>query len=118
MKTFGTTNLSELNVTICPLVRANSLDFWKKAISFRMPDCLHGWRTGTNDGNPTKLAEVNDFIKRVKKLEARKQGVEFQTCQPMLEIEFQRLHEVFKLHGKEHNSAIWWYGIQFCLCNF
>jgi hypothetical protein len=38
-------------------------------------------------GNPTKSVEVNDFIKRVKKLEARKQGAESQTCQPMLETE-------------------------------
>jgi hypothetical protein len=79
MRTFGTTNPSEPNVTIRPLVRANTLAFWKKAISFHMPDRLHGWRTGSNDGNPTKSAEVNDFVKRVKKLEARKQGAESQT---------------------------------------
>ena len=41
-----------------------------------MPNQLHGWRSGSNDGNPTKSAEVNDSVKRVKKLEARKQGAD------------------------------------------
>ena len=117
MRTFGTTNPSEPNVTIRPLVRANTLAFWKKAISFHMPDRLHGWRTGSNDGNPTKSAEVNDFVKRVKKLEARKQGAESQTRRPMLETEFRRLHEVFKSYGEEHNSSIWRYGMP-ALINF
>jgi hypothetical protein len=69
------------NTTVCPLVCCvNSLAFWKIA-SFHIHHCLHDWRTGSNDGNPTKLVKVNDFIKRVKKMEARKQGAESQTCQ-------------------------------------
>jgi hypothetical protein len=51
--------------TIQPLVLANTLAFWKKALSFYMPNCLHGWRSGRNDGNPTKSAEVNDKFKIV-----------------------------------------------------
>ncbi len=67
------------NTAIRPLVHANTLAFWKKVISFHMPDHLHaGWRSGSNDGNPTKSAEMNDFIKRIKKLESRKQGAESQ----------------------------------------
>ena len=38
-----------------------------------MPDRLHGFQSGRNDGNPTKSAEVNNFIKNVKWLETRKQ---------------------------------------------
>jgi hypothetical protein len=38
----------------------------EKGNIFYMPDCLHGWRLGSNDGNPTKSVEVNDFIKREK----------------------------------------------------
>jgi hypothetical protein len=67
-----------------------------------MPDRLHGWRSGSNDGNPTKCAEVNDFIKYIKKLEARKQGAESQTRRPMQEKEFKRVHEVFKSYGGSH----------------
>ena len=90
--------------SIRPLVRANTLAFWKKAISFHMPDRLHGWRSGSNDGNPTKSAEVNDFIKRVKKLEARKQGADSQTRRPMLEVEFRRLHKILKSTVHAHNT--------------
>ena len=62
--------------------------FGKKAISFYRPDCLHGWRTGSNDGIPTKCAEVNDFVNYLRKLEARKQGAESKTRCPMEEREF------------------------------
>lgn len=99
------------DTTVKPLVRANTIAFWKKAISFYMPDRLHGWRTGSNDGNPTKCAEVNDFIKYVKKLEARKQGAESQTRRPMTENEFRGLHKVFKSYGAPHSSVIWKYGM-------
>ena len=111
LRTFGVLTDPGPNTTIRPLVRANTLAFWKKAISFHMPDRLHGWRTGSNDGNPTKSVEVNDFIKRVKKLEARKQGAESQTRRPMLETEFRRLHEVFKSYDQAQNASIWKYGM-------
>jgi hypothetical protein len=117
MRTFGVTDPGP-NTTIRPLVRANTLAFWKKAISFHMPDRLHGWRSGSNDGNPTKSAEMNDFIKRVKKLETRKQGAESQTRRPMQEIEFCRLHEVFKSSsGTTNSSNIWKFGMP-ALINF
>ena len=117
MRTFGVTDPGP-NTTIRPLVRANTLAFWKKAISFHMPDRLHGWRSGSNDGNPTKSAEMNDFIKRVKKLETRKQGAESQTRRPMQEIEFRQLHEVFKSSsGTTNSSIIWKFGMP-ALINF
>jgi hypothetical protein len=100
------------------LVRADTLAFWKKAVSLHMPDCLHGWRSGSNDGNPTKSAEMNDFIKRVKKLQIRKQGAESQTQQPMQEVKFCRLHEVFKSSsGTTNSSNIWKFGMS-ALINF
>ena len=108
MRTFGSTD-PEPNATIRPLVRANTLAFWKKAISFHMPDRLHPWRTGSSDGNPTRSVEMNDFIKRVKKLEARKQGAESQTRRPLLDSEFRRLHEVFK--STENSSVVWRFGM-------
>jgi hypothetical protein len=104
-------------MAIRPLVRANTVAFWKKAISFYMPDRLHGWRTGSNDGNPTKCAEVNDFVKYLRKLEARKQGAESKTRRPMEEREFRRLHEVFKTFGGSHSSGIWKLGMP-ALINF
>ena len=72
-------------MAIRPLVRAKTVAFFKKAISFSMPDLLHGWRTGSNDGNPTKCAEVNYFVKNFRKLEARQQGPVSKTWCPMEE---------------------------------
>ena len=85
-----------------------------------MPDRLHGWQSGSNYGNPTKSAEMNDFIKRVKKLETtRKQGAESQTWQRMQEIEFYQLHEVFKLSSGTTNSYITWiFGMPALVINF
>ena len=45
-----------------------------------MPDRLQAWSTGWGEGNPFSL-EVNDLIKKVKRLEARKQGASSQTRQ-------------------------------------
>ena len=105
------------DIAIKPKVRANTLAFWKKAVSFYMPDRLHGWRSGSNDGNPTKCAEVNDSIKYIKKLEARKQGADSQTRRQMTENEFKRLHEIFKSYGGSHSSSIWKFGMP-ALINF
>jgi hypothetical protein len=82
-----------------------------------MPDCLHGWRSGSNDGNPTKCAEVNNFIKDIKKLEAWKQGADSQMQRPMTEKEFKRLHEIFKSYGGSHSLSIWKFGMP-ALVNF
>ena len=59
-----------------PAVRAGTIGFWKKAISYFMPNRLLQWNEISNVGNPTKSAEVNDLVKRVTKKEARKEGAE------------------------------------------
>jgi hypothetical protein len=75
------------------LARANALAMDKKAISYIMPnrDVCSITRT---EGNPTRSALVNALIKRVKKKEARKQGVDFQTQHPMLGREFVVMHNL------------------------
>ena len=82
LRTFGATNPGPDDESIRPLVRANTLALWKKAISFYMPNQLHGWRSGS------KSAEVNDFVKHVKKFKARKQGADSKAWRPMIEMEF------------------------------
>jgi hypothetical protein len=54
--------------------RANSLMFYKKALSYFMPNKRLGWNEVTETGNPTRSADVNDRIKRVRKEEVRKTG--------------------------------------------
>jgi hypothetical protein len=120
LKTFGVPERARNADTVRPMVRANTLAFWKNAISFSMPDRLHGWRSGTNDGNPTKSAEVNDFIKSIKRMETRRQGAVSQTQRPMQESEFRRLHKIFKTVGGRSlsgRSLVWKYGMP-ALMNF
>ena len=44
---------------------SNSLLYWKKDISFFMPNRQTGWDVLTNSGKPTKSVEINDLIKAV-----------------------------------------------------
>ena len=76
--------------------RSSSLEFWKKALSFYMPNRLIPWNTISNSGNPTKSTNVNDLIKRVKKKEVRKQGVAPQSRRSMKEPEFRVLRMVLQ----------------------
>jgi hypothetical protein len=48
---------------------SNSLLYWKKAISFFMPNHQQTWDALTNLGNPTKSLYINELIKMVKKKE-------------------------------------------------
>ena len=47
LRTFGVPNPGPDDELIRPLVHANTLAFWKKAISFYMPNQVHGWRSGS-----------------------------------------------------------------------
>ena len=91
LRTFGTTEPArDANPTSA---RANTLAMDKKAISFFMPN-RDVWSMTRAEGNPTRSALVNSLIKRVKKKEARKQGVDSQTKRPMLGQEFVVMHDL------------------------
>ena len=81
--------------------RSSSLEFWKKALSFYMPNRLLQWNTISNSGNPTKSTNVNDLIKRVKKKEVRKQGVAPQSQRSMKEPEFRVLRTIRQKMGND-----------------
>jgi hypothetical protein len=49
--------------------RASSLEYYKKALSYFMPNRLMAWNVVAQVGNPTKLLERNALIKSVKKKE-------------------------------------------------
>ena len=50
----------------------NTLHFYKKKISFFMPDNLITWNSSRMDGNRTKNLVVNGLIKQVREKEVRK----------------------------------------------
>ena len=68
--------------------RSSSLEFAKKAISSFMPNKNMVWNERSNEGNPTRSADVNDFIKVVKKAEVRKLGVPSQARRAFSTNEF------------------------------
>jgi hypothetical protein len=122
LKTFGTTEPAGDANPIS--AQANSLAMDKKAISYFMPN-RDMWSVTRTEGNPTRSALVNGLIKRVKKKEARKQGVDSQTQQPMLGQEFVVMHDLLKRNvlsaGRRGEGAhdVFWkrYGIS-AMVNF
>jgi hypothetical protein len=48
------------------------LEAYKRSISYFMPNRIPSWDQMSQNGNPTKSTDINDFIKLVKKLEVRK----------------------------------------------
>jgi hypothetical protein len=54
--------------------RSSTLMFWKKAISFFMPNRLLPWNAISGVGNPTRYIEVNDLIKKVTKRKSENKG--------------------------------------------
>ena len=92
--------------------RSSSLEYWKKAISFFMPNKNHQWNEMTNSGNPTRSQDVNDLIKRVKRFEIRKQGAEPQARRPLTIAEIKAaMHELRKSDNPESK-----YGVSALLC--
>lgn len=71
--------------------RSTSLDYYKKAISYYMPDHNRGWDETNQNGNPTRAREINDLIKAVRKKEVRRQGVPSHARRPMERDEFQQI---------------------------
>jgi len=81
--------------------RSSSLQFYKKSISFFMPNRLAAWSYTRNEGNPTRSTEINDLIKRVKRKEVRKQGVAPKCRRAIMESEFRVLHRVLTTNRNE-----------------
>eukprot|EP00957_Ditylum_brightwellii_P026554 2008141-Ditylum_brightwellii.AAC.1 len=57
-----------------PEGRSTSLKYYKKGISFYMPNRKMQWNEITKVGNPIKSEDVNDLIQAVIAKEYRKQG--------------------------------------------
>ena len=70
------------------LCRSSSLQYWKKALSYYMPNGLQHWNIQAGVGNPTKSKAVNDVIKNAKKAEVRKQGKPSQARRPFTKDEY------------------------------
>lgn len=96
-----------------PIARSNSLNYWKKALSFYMPNRLMVWDEINKRGNPTRCTAINDLIKTVKRKEARHQGALSQTRRAITEREYCRVMALLK----QREGMIAKYGIP-ALMNF
>jgi hypothetical protein len=89
IKTFG---IPDPPIDANPVsARSSSLTFYKKSISFFMPNRLIPWSTTRSEGNPTRSNEINDLLKRVKRKEVRKQGVSPKCRRAITEREYRLL---------------------------
>ena len=81
--------------------RSSSILFWKKAISYYIPNKLEGWNNKARTGNPTKSLQVNELIKRVKKREVRRQGVQSQARRALTATEFESIIKILRSSNKD-----------------
>ena len=79
-----------------PNKRHTAIAFWKKAISYYMPNKNMVFNELSNVGNPTKSAVVNDLVKRVKRKEVRKQGVAPKAQCDMEDAEYREILKVLR----------------------
>ncbi|KAI9981083.1 hypothetical protein PInf_010492 [Phytophthora infestans] len=73
--------------------RASTLEYAKKAISSFMPRRTVPWDPIRNEGNPTRSEAVNAVIKKVKRSEVRREGVQSAARRPIEYEEFLNLLE-------------------------
>ena len=80
--------------------RSSSLEYYKKAVSYFMPNKLMTWDVQTGRGNPTCLVKVNELIKLVKKKEVWKQGKESSARRSMEQSEYIKVIKRFCLSNQ------------------
>jgi flagellar biosynthesis GTPase FlhF len=71
--------------------RASSLEYYKKALSYFMPNRLMGWNYQVGWGNPTRSSDVNQLINAVKKKEAKGLGKASQARRDFDKEEFDQI---------------------------
>ena len=77
--------------------RAHTIQFWKKAISYFMPNRNHPWNEISLTGNPTRCREIGALITRVKRKQTRGLGRPSQVRREIKEPEFRHMLNVLRL---------------------
>jgi hypothetical protein len=107
VKAFGVPDPpSDANPTFA---RSNLLAYWKKAISFFMPDRLVVWVSSRTEGNPTWSVEVNSLIIRIKKKEVQSKVCSRKAKPPLTEEDkFRRMQNILQ---NLKSNIVWRYGL-------
>ena len=82
--------------------RSSSLYYWKKTLSFYMPNRLISWNVIGGQGNPTRSIDVNNIIAKVKKKEVQKQG---KPSPAHASLEVEEFEEAQKMFMEEYGEA-------------
>jgi hypothetical protein len=90
VKAFGVGNPAEHD-HLPSLIRSSTLSFYKKAISYFIPNKHLKWNVDSRVGNPTMSPDINALIKRLKTLEVRGIGVVSQARRALTIAEFREL---------------------------
>ncbi len=85
--------------------RSSSLEYYKKSISYFMPNKRNNWDDVVQRGNPTRSGPVNDLIAEVKKHEVRKQGKASCAKRPIEKEEFDAVIDFFRTKDVVYRSA-------------
>jgi len=105
MKAFGVRNPGpDDNPT---LGRSSSLEQYKKAISFFMPNKLTLWNVMVCFGNPTRSIVVNQLLRRVRKQECRKQERASQARHDMAPSEYEQVIDIAKADINQPNRYLY-----------
>jgi hypothetical protein len=88
-----------------PMKRAESLKYYKKAISQSLPDPTLPWNDVAMLGNPTKSNRVNKLISTIRKKEVAGLGVPSQARRALDATEFESLMEVIENERNEENRV-------------
>jgi hypothetical protein len=78
------------------LTRKRDSLYYKKALSYFMPNRLMAWNELSLAGNPTRSVAVNDLIKAVKKKEVRKQGKTSKADQAMEKAKLEQIIRILE----------------------
>ena len=65
---------------------STTVEVMKKLISQYLPDWLQMWSTNTISGNTTRLKQVNNIVKFIKKMEETKIGTTYKNAMIMPQI--------------------------------
>lgn len=85
--------------------RANSLKYYKKAISQCLPDPSLPWNDIAKLGNPTKSSRVNKLIATIRKKEVAGFGVPSQARRALDATEFESLMEIIDSERNEEDRV-------------
>lgn len=79
-----------------PKLRSKTVLYWKKSISYFLPNKRMEWNEISNIGNPIMSGAVNDLIKAIKKMETARLGAESQARRALYASEFEQAMEMME----------------------